>query len=353
MWRDAVFSRDGSACVRCGRSDVELDAHHLMERRLFSAPGEPHRGGYALSNGVTLCDAPAPDGGPSCHLLAEGCVSLPDELRSMANIDEVVLPIQLLADERYDKWGNPLLADGTRGIGEMFWSEQAQKVLGQCGMLTLYRTRVKHARTAHLPWSPNRDDDDLLLDGASAFQGRDVVVTEKLDGESCSIYRDAVHARSVNSGYHPSRTWVSALQARVGHELPAGWRLVGENLQAVHSVAYRNLPGYFLLFAIFDDRNQCLSWDDTVEWAALLEVDLVPVIWRGRWNEERMRAAADAYRSPYTDESEGYVARVAAAFDYCDFGNVVGKSVRKDHVRTDLHWMSQAMVLNGLARASR
>lgn len=350
-WREAVFARDGHACVRCGRraGDVKLDAHHLMERRLFGAPGEPLPGGYAQANGVTLCDASAADGGPSCHMLAEGCVVLPDELRAMAGIDQVVLPVQLLADEQWDKWGSPVLADGTRGTGELFWEEPVQKVLRQMGTIDLYRTKVKHSRTPHAPWSPNHDDDDILLDTTAAFDGREVVVTEKLDGENCSVYRDAIHARSLDSGYHQSRTWVRALQARVGYELPAGWRLVGENMQAVHSVRYEKLPGYFLLFAIFDERNVCLAWDEVLEWAQLLELPTVPVIWRGTWDEQQARQAAEQFRSPYTDESEGYVIRVADAFAYRQFGELTAKVVRKNHVRTDQHWMAQEMVQNGLA----
>lgn len=55
-FRRAVFARDGYRCAACGArpSDialvVDLDAHHIMERRLFPD------GGYYLDNGATLCD---------------------------------------------------------------------------------------------------------------------------------------------------------------------------------------------------------------------------------------------------------------------------------------------------------
>lgn len=50
-FREAVFGRDVGACVVCGAPGQ--DAHHLVERRLFTGPGEA--GGYFVDNGATLC----------------------------------------------------------------------------------------------------------------------------------------------------------------------------------------------------------------------------------------------------------------------------------------------------------
>jgi len=41
----------------------------------------------------------------------------------------------------------------------------------------------KYPRTAHLPWSPGADDDDIIIDTVDSFVGKEVVVTEKMDGE--------------------------------------------------------------------------------------------------------------------------------------------------------------------------
>ena len=56
-FRDSVFKRDGYACVICGSSDRPLDAHHIIERRLWTD------GGYYTDNGATLCD----DGENGCQ----------------------------------------------------------------------------------------------------------------------------------------------------------------------------------------------------------------------------------------------------------------------------------------------
>jgi hypothetical protein len=47
---------------------------------------------------------------------------------------------------------------------------------------------------------------------------------------------------------------------------------------------------------------------------------------------------------------EGYVVRVTAAIPYADFGRKVAKWVRRGHVQTDQHWLSQPVEPNGLKR---
>lgn len=89
--------------------------------------------------------------------------------------------------------------------------------------------RIRYPRTPHLPWSPGAGPDDVRITGLSGLEGRAVVVTGKLDGENTTLYRDGLHARSADSGHHPSRAWVKALHGRIGDAIPAGWRVCGEN----------------------------------------------------------------------------------------------------------------------------
>lgn len=120
---------------------------------------------------------------------------------------------------------------------------------------------VKYPRTFHLPWSLGLSDDDKAHKDADAlFAGQQVVVTEKLDGENTTLYSSGhTHARSMDSGAHPSRSWVRALAATAGAGLPEGWRVCGENVFAKHSVAYKALPSYFLVFGIYDEMVQDLT----------------------------------------------------------------------------------------------
>lgn len=203
--------------------------------------------------------------------------------------------------------------------------------------------RFKYPRTRHLPWSPGAGRDDLFAEGIEPFIGQRVIVSEKMDGENTTLYSDHVHARSVDSRHHPSRNWVKALHGRIAFQIPEGWRLCGENLYAVHSIAYEALPSYFMLFSIWDAHNRCLDWDSTLEWADLLELRTVPVLYDGVFDQDWF----DDFDCD-TATSEGYVVRLADRFDFDAFGTSVAKWVRDGHVQTDEHWMHKDVVPNGL-----
>jgi RNA ligase len=208
--------------------------------------------------------------------------------------------------------------------------------------------RLKYPRTPHLPWSPGVGSDDLILNAASlgdthSFAGLEVVVTEKLDGENTTLYRQSLHARSLDPRPHPSRDWVKALQGQIGYLIPGGWRVCGENLYARHSLAYDNLESYFYLFSVWDDTNTALHWDDTLAWAQALGVPTPRQLWRGIWDEQQVRALPlDLERT------EGYVVRTVQGFAYPEFQGHIAKYVRAGHVQTDAHWMHQAVTPNGL-----
>lgn len=195
--------------------------------------------------------------------------------------------------------------------------------------------RIKYPRTLHLPWSLGRSRDDLILTSTSTFEGEPVVITEKRDGENTTIYSDGIHARSMNSSYHESRSWVNQLQARIGHELPNGWRVCGENLYAQHSIPYF-LNTYLEVFSIWDETNTALSWTATEEWSDLLGLTTVPVlyagIWPGRDFLDNLWAQCDH------SKVEGYVVRVAGRVPFAEFSTSIAKFVRPNHVTTAQHW---------------
>lgn len=145
---------------------------------------------------------------------------------------------------------------------------------------------------------------------------------------------------------------VKTLHAQIKYELPDLWRLCGENVYALHSIEYRSLEGYFYVFGIYDDKNTCLSWDDTVEYANMLGLPTAPVLYRGPWDEEKVRACwtGVSTASP-KDQQEGYVVRIAGAFPYDaqdegEFSKFTAKYVRADHVQTDEHWLTKPVVPN-------
>ena len=207
--------------------------------------------------------------------------------------------------------------------------------------------RVKYPRTPHLPGSPGASADDLNLADLTALGAGDVVLTEKMDGENTTIGPGFVHARSLDSAAHPSRTWIRALAGQLWHELPDGMRICGENLYARHSIGYQQLRSYFLVFNIWQ-HDICLDWDATLEWADLLGLSCVPELYRGAFPGpdallRRWQATRDAA------SSEGFVVRTTRAFSRDQFPTHIAKWVRVDHVSTDQHWMTAPVTPNRTA----
>lgn len=205
---------------------------------------------------------------------------------------------------------------------------------------------VKYPRTYHLPWSEAVTSDDKVCQTLEHFAGKQIVVTEKMDGENTTLYRDHIHARSLDSKGGEDRAWVKQFWSQIRNDIPEGWRICGENLWAKHSVAYTELKSYFYGFSIWDCSNTALSWDETVEYFGMLGVCPVPVLFSGTWNEAAIRKLSKGMN---LEQTEGYVVRLADSFHYDNFSTSVAKFVRKGHVQTDKHWRYQEFVPNQLS----
>jgi hypothetical protein len=327
-FRNAVFERDKHLCVVCG--EPAKDSHHIIERRLFED------GGYYLSNGSSLCE--------KHHIQAEETTLSCDEIREKCGIENIVLPDYLYDDYNYDKWGNIILPSGQRLKGELFHDESVQKILKQGGVLDLFQKYVKYPRTYHVHWSKMGKDDRQLAND-DCFKGKRVIGSLKLDGENTSMYKDYIHARSLDSNSHPTRDWVKGLWSRMSYLLDDNMRVCGENLYAVHSVEYRDLPSYFMAFSVWMD-NQCLSWDETTDYCKVLGLEVVPVIYDGIYNKEAIIKSF----APYEKSHEGYTIRLADSFTYADFRRSVAKYVRPEFRQvvnnSHGHWISQKIKTN-------
>jgi ATP-dependent RNA circularization protein (DNA/RNA ligase family) len=215
-------------------------------------------------------------------------------------------------------------------------------------------TRIKYPKTCHVPKSPGITRDDKVLsemEFANLCSLPEIVITEKMDGENTTMYSDYIHARSVEYESHPSRSKIKALHAAIANDIPKGWRICGENLTAVHSISYDSLPAIFLVFNIWDERNICLSWDDTCEYAKLLGLFTVPMLYRG--SGISLPEKLDQLIS-ITDfnKHEGFVIRNASAFSYETFQANIAKYVRAGHVQTDDHWKYQTVKYNTIIETS-
>jgi hypothetical protein len=186
------------------------------------------------------------------------------------------------------------------------------------------------------------------------FGGKEVVITEKMDGENTTIYSTgACHARSLDSGRHLSRDYVKSKAREIACVgFPDGWCIMGENLYAKHSIEYDLLPDYFVIFGVADEHNYARPWDEVEEWANLLEVPHAPVVWRGVWDTATvMNLYPFKSMLSSTGPAEGYVVRDAGAFPMSQFDKHVAKFVRGGHVQPNaVHWMHQSVTPNKRAQ---
>ncbi len=193
---------------------------------------------------------------------------------------------------------------------------------------------MKYPRTFHLPDSPGATADDKVQTDLSWLDG-ELVVTEKLDGGNLTFTRDAMYARSVDSGTHAWDRPAKALWAMTSYRIPDDWRVCGESMWARRSIAYRDLPGVFIVFGIWDETDTLLGWDDTVDWAKRLELPVVPVLYRGASLSDARAAWSTQHNS---ENSEGFVVRTAGRIHAAEFTTKLLKWVRTEHVRTEATW---------------
>ena len=181
--------------------------------------------------------------------------------------------------------------------------------------------------------------EDKIMPSTEYLEEQEIVIFEKMDGENTTLYKDHIHARSINSDNHISRNWVKNFHSKFAHDIPKGWRICGENLHYKKSIHYDKLPSFFLGFSIWNN-NICLSWNETIEWFELLGIISVPIIYKGLYK--------DFTNKQIINEAicEGYVIRVTDSFLLKDFKTHVGKYVRRNHVQTHGNWMRNAFTKN-------
>ena len=209
---------------------------------------------------------------------------------------------------------------------------------------------MKYPRTPHLPWSMGGTADDIRLVDLSVFDGKHVIVTEKLDGECTTIGQSYTHARSIDGKSHPSRAWLKNWVSEWNYRLEDNERCCGEYLFAKHSIHYSKLPSYFLGFSWFIDVNDdtiCCDWRTCCNKFKTHGIEPVPVLYDGIWDEDAVKACWTG-KSLFGGEQEGYVVRIRDAFPILEFGISVAKYVRPEHVQTDKHWRNAEITKNEL-----
>jgi hypothetical protein len=208
---------------------------------------------------------------------------------------------------------------------------------------------MKYPRTYHVPFSPGATKDDKKLkDGwFEYYRGKEIVLTEKLDGENSCLCQRGVFARS--HGAETRSPWSinlwgdDGLYWKVKGFIDDDLLVFGENLYGEHSIHYSKLKDYFHVFACYNETtDKWWSWDDVKFVSKVLGVPHVPTLWRGKAESEdqlkELIFQTMNMPSAYSGTKEGIVMRLTDEFDGDEFPNYVCKYVRPNHVQTDEHW---------------
>ena len=120
-FKTQVLARSGHRCVFCAFAAV--DAHHILERKLFED------GGYYLNNGAAVCEQD--------HWKCETTEHSVEVVRHAAKIMNPVIPASMQSCPILDKWGNRVWPSGMRTWGPLEHDTGARKALAQGGFLGL------------------------------------------------------------------------------------------------------------------------------------------------------------------------------------------------------------------------
>ena len=200
----------------------------------------------------------------------------------------------------------------------------------------------KYPRTYHLPWSKGLQNDDRMCQDISRFIGVPIVITEKMDGENNAMTNKGVYARShADFTSSPWSAKIRELHSIIKSGISDDLFIFGEGMSALHSIKYDNLTSHFYMFgARFNGIWS--SWDEVEDYAFLLDLPTVPVLFKGIVNSEKelqsLTEKLSAETSFFGGAREGIVCRVQSEFKEEDFEFCVAKIVRANHIGTDEHW---------------
>ncbi len=208
--------------------------------------------------------------------------------------------------------------------------------------------KYKYPRTYHFSFSEGATSDDKILKDDKMFEGKKIVVTTKMDGENTTIYPDgSFHARSLDSKHREYHSFLLKEIPNFSYQIPEGYRICGEYLYAKHSIYYEDLEDYFLVFSIWDEKNNCLSWEDTKIIAKELGLKTVPELFVGNFDIDKIKEIA---KKTIEEGQEGIVVRTFDSYPYEEFNKNIAKVVRKGHVQTDTHWSYSQIIPNKLKK---
>ncbi len=289
-FRNGTFARDNFRCVICGLPAV--DAHHIIERRLFKAAHE--QGGYFLDNGASLC--------VTHHREAEYTNLSCQTIRQLCGIITVKLPEHFWPELEYDKWGNIITQEG-RLKGELYYEMSVKTILQGFNFLR----HIIFPKTCHLPWSRALST-DIVLENDDCFAQEEVVLFQ-MDGLPFTSDNNSAYGEKMDDSLPKE------LQKHLLHQLA----VLDDNMivGGHYSVHQPYLSSIWI-------ENECLDWANTQELAIFLNIPLPPILFEGIYNKNAVISALESHPDP---RETRYKLRLKKGFKVFDLNKSVAEYV--------------------------
>lgn len=212
---------------------------------------------------------------------------------------------------------------------------------------------LKYPRTPHITGSRLQPgDEDLATVGWEQLTGLPLVIEEKLDGSNCGISFDAQGKLILQSRGHVLtggarerqfdllKRWASHHAAWLQERLEDRYVMYGEWLYARHTIAYDQLPHYFMEFDVLDrGSGSFLSTDRRKALLAGGPVVSVPVLAERKIGPS-MCSSTELMEGLYIKQEEGGEVRGRFKFVRPSFLQAVEDSGE--------HWMDRPIEPNRL-----
>lgn len=222
----------------------------------------------------------------------------------------------------------------------------------------------KFPSTPHLAWLSNkvvRDDKVLTPAEAETFLSGPVVLEEKVDGANLGLSFDSVsQLRFQNRGnwlagkltgqWERLRGWAADHEAVLRDNLPRDHVLFGEWCYIKHSIRYDHLPDWFLVFDVYDCKEQkCWSVRRRDSLAATAHLATVPRISKGLCSMDDLAKILDGRSDLYDGPREGIYLRREDDNWLLDRAKLVQAGFTQTIKE---HWTRQGFVANKLCAAA-
>lgn len=220
-------------------------------------------------------------------------------------------------------------------------------------------------RTPHLAWlAPGapRDDKALTAGEARTLLSGEVLVEEKVDGANLGLSLDSAGGlRAQSRGQYLARphagqfkrlaAWLALHEQALVAQLTPDLIVFGEWCAARHALDYTRLPDWWLVFDVYDRRQQgsFLSTARRDTFAARAGLAVVAEVFRGRTTLAGLKKLLLDAQSRYRDGPlEGLVVRQDADRSL----QRRAKLIRPEFVQAiDVHWSSRRLQWNRVEHA--